>query len=93
MLDFAPVVQRQPRVSIPTMEGVVTMQLSKGFQDALQYLGSVKGFSRATLTNYERTGLQFLAYLRNQGREDSVRSFTIDTVLDFATYLGQRKAS
>lgn len=66
------------------------MLLSRGFRDALQYLGSVRGYSRATLTNYERTGNQFLAYLRQRQVDDSLRSFTSDMVLDFCSDLGAR---
>jgi site-specific recombinase XerD len=66
------------------------MLLSKGFQDALQFLGSVRGYSGATLGNYERTGYQFLAFLRGRGIEDAVKNFTSDTVLDFCSDLGAR---
>jgi site-specific recombinase XerD len=68
------------------------MRLSKGFQDALQYLGSVKGYSRATLSNYERTGQQFLAFLRAGHQDDAVKSFTSDSVMDWCSDLGARGA-
>lgn len=64
------------------------MRLSKGFQDALQYLGAVKGYSRATLGNYERTGQQFVAYLRGRGLDDSVKFFTSDIVMDWCSAMG-----
>jgi len=66
------------------------MLLSKGFQDALQFLGAVRGYSVATVENYERTGQQFLAFLRGRGLDDSVKSFTSDAVLDFCSDLGAR---
>jgi site-specific recombinase XerD len=68
------------------------MLLSKGFQDALQYLGAVKGYSRATLSNYERTGQQFIAFLRAAQSMDAVSSFTSDAVMDWVTDLGARGA-
>lgn len=64
------------------------MMLSRGFQDALQYLGGVKKYSAATLANYERTGNQFIAYLRGRGLDDAVKQFTSNNVQDFCTYLG-----
>jgi site-specific recombinase XerD len=66
------------------------MMLSRGFRDALQFLGSVRGYSGATLQNYERTGHQFLAFLQERKLEDSVKSFTSDNVLDFCSYMGER---
>lgn len=68
------------------------MRLSRGFQDGLQYLGGVKGYSRATLANYERTGHQFLAFLRGRKADDDVRNFTSDAVMDWASDLGARGA-
>lgn len=64
------------------------MRLSKAFQDALQYYGAVKGFSRATLANYERTGHQFIAYLRARDLDDSVKHFTSDVVMDWCLAMG-----
>lgn len=83
----SPMVPSRARVTIPTGE-VYSMRLSKGFQDALQYYGSVKGYSRATLANYERTGHQFIAFLRSQGLDDSVKHFTSDAVMDWCSSMG-----
>lgn len=66
------------------------MLLSKSFQDALQYLGSVRSYSAATLSNRERAGSQFIAFLRSTGQPDDVRSFNVDTVMDFGVFLGKQ---
>lgn len=89
-MKAAPVLQSRPRVTIPTVAEVPSMRLSKGFQDALQFLGAVRGYSAATLGNYERTGQQFLAFLRAQKQDDAMKSFTSDAVLDFCSDLGAR---
>src|SRR5258708_9057371 len=86
------VLQRRPRVVIPRGEADM-VSLSKGFQDCKQYLGGVRGYSPATLANYERTWGQFLEYLRKvQGKRDEAREFTVEAVMGFCGDLATRGA-
>lgn len=66
--------------------------LSGGFQKCSQYLRGVRGYSDATLSNYERTWSQFLGYLREEGYTDEARHFTADTVMGFCDWLAAKGA-
>lgn len=66
--------------------------LSGSFELCRQYLRGVQGYSDATLSNYERTWQQYLAYLRGQHLSDEVRHFTVETVMGFCDDLASRGA-
>lgn len=68
------------------------VSLSKGFQECRTYLRGVRGYSDATLINYERTWGQYLGYLREQGHADEARHFTVATVMGFCDWLASKGA-
>jgi site-specific recombinase XerD len=68
------------------------VSLSKGFQECRTYLRGVRGYSDATLINYERTWGQYLGYLREQGHADEARHFTVETVMGFCDWLASKGA-
>jgi site-specific recombinase XerD len=68
------------------------VSLSKGFEQCRQFLGGVRGYSPATLANYERTWGQFLAYLKGRGAHDEARAFTTEAVMGFCSDLAARGA-
>jgi len=67
------------------------MTLSQGSQQCLQYIGAVRGYSAATLANYDRTHRQFIAFLVARGRIDDPKHFTVETVMEFCSHLGSLK--
>ena len=48
------------------------------------------GYSEETITVYDRTYMQFLAYVKGTGAHDDLRSFTGPLVLGFAEDMGRR---
>lgn len=68
------------------------VSLSKGFQECRTYLRGVRGYSDATLSNYERTWGQYLGYLRERGLTDEARHFTVETTMGFCDWLASKGA-
>ncbi len=68
------------------------MTLSKSFEQCRQYLRGVRGYADSSLDNYERTWLQFLAYLRERGQSDEPRAFTSEAVMGFCDWLAGKGA-
>lgn len=66
------------------------MTLSLLMRQCLDYLLAVKGYSRETADNYDRTYRQFLAHVRGRGQPDLPRAFSDEAVASFLTDLGAR---
>lgn len=66
------------------------MQLSTGMREWLKYLSAARGYSPATITNYDRTCNQFLRHVGDVGLRDECASFSVETVTSFYRSLGER---
>jgi site-specific recombinase XerD len=65
-----------------------SMTFSKAAADALLYLAKVRGYSPRTIDNYTLGASQFVTFLRARQALDAVESFTVESVMNFATELG-----
>src|SRR3972149_1165705 len=83
----APSASSRPQIPVLREEPVT---LSALMRQCLDYLVAVKGYSRETGDNYDRTFHQFLAHVRARGLADTPRAFSDDTVASFLTDLGRR---
>jgi site-specific recombinase XerD len=89
-LGLGTVVQRRPRVAIPTLGEDVTMKLTTAGRECLQYLAAVRGYAPATIATYDRTYSQFYAFLRAHNIGDEPKHFTVENVMAFCSDLGSR---
>jgi site-specific recombinase XerD len=77
-------------IFLPRHEG--ELKLSEMGRKALDYLLYNANYAEKSVTKYQESFNQFLAYLRLSEFNDDVRSFTGDNVLTFAQYLQKHGA-
>lgn len=78
-----------PRVRIPIDAGDSAMTFRDFARSCCKYLDAW-GYSEETVEVYDRTYMQFLAYVKGQGGHDDIRSFNDRTVLGFAGRLAEQ---
>src|SRR5687768_7501352 len=76
-------------IIIPIDRGDAVMTFREFARQSLHQLRQW-GYSEETINRYDRTYMQFLAYVKGAGATDDVRSFNDALVLGFAGDLGRR---